>query len=1569
MPPPRVALVYPGQGAMLVAANANGTVCQLATHTSQGREVYAQAEQVLGLPTMRRSCATGDAEELKRLYTSQVAQYVTQVAATKALVARHPHVLLDNQRPRLAAAGMSLGELAALTAVGIVSFEDGLKIINARGMLFDRQNAGEFAVAGRPQGMVVVLGLDRADVDRVCWQARLLAADGGPVEHVVCSVANDLYPKAATIGGDQRALEHVERLALAAGAHKAKRLRENASPHTAGVAAMAKVLREQMREAGVSFCTPPQGAVAYSNLHAGPFEANLWNPSEYLHLQMINTVRWQEEMRNMAKQNYVFVDMGPADSVRTMLAKIPGVDGDRVISLEEAAAPGGDALLWPDGVLPHTAPIAAFEHGGHAWSIQVADMSDLKQILAVQASAWSEEFRLSDASVAKAIRECPGVQLKLICHGQAGKPNAQRPELAGFIVSQLVHHRSDLATIDCGRYGSICARTGRLVFPYAINVHANHQGSGISEVFWELMLWHFGTLDVDGLVGVTRTHRGYPAEVVTAHDAAKGLGAQAEALWSYVSNQRRKDPILTFHETHGARFIGMLPGYRPDDAINLGYGILIDYSDRLARNRRRATLADSTAAVPLLSPAAIATDVRIVADATTTTPGSGPAAPTATTSSGDVQRLEEGIRTCFDNLGFDGRSMTASSKIFLASTEHVALGGMLKDTLGVTLNPLRLRELHTFEDMLACVMDAAGVTAASASPTGSAAIAALGMALGLKEPAPATVLSAAADALAGALGGAIPPAEVATALALLGGAPAASALTREDVANKLVPCFTTIGYDTAGWTEATEVTLSDYEDLSLAQQIAAAFSGKVAFDDHACLLRMRTLGEFAELVHGLLDGGTSIASSTSVSVARAASLSEWLASVDAKTDAGDGTEPEDLKLVEVNRATLADGDASFPPESAWARLSSLEHLLLTENRIASLPAWLFHAPLGATLKQFKCSQNALRSLPSTIGHLGPALLKVNLAKNNLSSLPEEFGNFTQLLICFLGENLLTSLPESFGQLLKLARLGMKSNPLTCLPTSCTALTNVDFANFEECAFEALPAALGHMGKLQEVSFLRNRITLLTESALLGQMTMLKILNVNVNQIEHVPAAIGNLTRLRCLHMNYNKIAVIPSELARCTQMRVLEVACNKLRDRAMDLTALTDLRELNFVENYLGALPQMTPDTLEKLQVSGNLFAERGLGDRNVFSDPRISTMANLHRMEVSNLGLRELPMEFGRLENLQFFYAPGNKLCAVPSSFRTLTSLRIANLNSNLFEKVLEAHDGIVELQMGTNCVTQLPTDMRRYTALEGLWLCANKVNGSMHELEEAARALPALKVLNLLGNNGIAGASSVRRLDSLGAPEEKDVYAGPSLFDTWSSSDGASGFDALPDPTGIPAPGMTKGENDSGVHFVSLGCNCQNAFTISQHLGHQPNFPFDWIGTEAGAVNEMFASGFEHITRVSLLSTGWRNVMCTIEHAHESFEDPSERSKFIRSSKRLESLLRAGRERLVFVRLPLAHEDEEVRQMCRLANILRVRFPTARFQVLVVSKRQDTGGIPDTCVGVVPYRLFKDGPLFAAF
>jgi len=147
----------------------------------------------------------GTDEELKQTKVTQPAIFIHSVAAVKAVNALGAEMV----------AGHSLGEFSALVANGVLSFEDGLKLVAARA------NAMQEACDANPSSMAAILGLEDSVVEEICAQT----------EGIVVP-ANYNCPGQLVISGETAAVEKACEALKAAGARRALLLPVNGAFHS-----------------------------------------------------------------------------------------------------------------------------------------------------------------------------------------------------------------------------------------------------------------------------------------------------------------------------------------------------------------------------------------------------------------------------------------------------------------------------------------------------------------------------------------------------------------------------------------------------------------------------------------------------------------------------------------------------------------------------------------------------------------------------------------------------------------------------------------------------------------------------------------------------------------------------------------------------------------------------------------------------------------------------------------------------------------------------------------------------------------------------------------------------------------------------------------------------------------------------------------------------------------------------------------------------------------------------------------------------------------------------------------
>ena len=280
------AAVFPGQGAQFV-----GMGKDLYEQSALAKSYFEKANNILGF-RITDVMFEGDADALKRTEVTQPAIFIHSVV--EALLEG------DSFNPSMVA-GHSLGEFSALVASGVLTFEDGLKLVAQRALAMQE-------ACGLQRGtMAAVLGLEDAAVEEVC----------DSIEGVVVA-ANYNCPGQLVISGAYEAVEHACEKMKEAGAKRALILPVGGAFHSPLMAPAKEALASAIE--ATTFSSPK--CPIYQNV-----SATAVIDSELLKAQLIAQltapVKWTQSVQKMIKDGAAsFTEYGPGKVLQGLIKKI-----------------------------------------------------------------------------------------------------------------------------------------------------------------------------------------------------------------------------------------------------------------------------------------------------------------------------------------------------------------------------------------------------------------------------------------------------------------------------------------------------------------------------------------------------------------------------------------------------------------------------------------------------------------------------------------------------------------------------------------------------------------------------------------------------------------------------------------------------------------------------------------------------------------------------------------------------------------------------------------------------------------------------------------------------------------------------------------------------------------------------------------------------------------------------------------------------------------------------------------------------------------------------------------------
>jgi len=280
------AYVFPGQGAQF-----SGMGLDLYNENDIAKELFNSANTILGFK-ITEIMFHGSAEDLKQTKVTQPAIFLHSVILAK--------LMGDNFNPDMVA-GHSLGEFSALVSSGVITFEDGLKLVSKRAIAMQK------ACDLQESTMAAVLGLEDSIVEKICEE----------INGVVVA-ANYNCPGQLVISGEVSAINKACEKLKENGARRALVLPVGGAFHSP----LMNPAKEELEKAINNTVFKKPTCPIYQNVTASAVvdESEIKNN---LISQLTSPVRWTHTVQQMiADGAKEFIEVGPGKVLQGLVKKI-----------------------------------------------------------------------------------------------------------------------------------------------------------------------------------------------------------------------------------------------------------------------------------------------------------------------------------------------------------------------------------------------------------------------------------------------------------------------------------------------------------------------------------------------------------------------------------------------------------------------------------------------------------------------------------------------------------------------------------------------------------------------------------------------------------------------------------------------------------------------------------------------------------------------------------------------------------------------------------------------------------------------------------------------------------------------------------------------------------------------------------------------------------------------------------------------------------------------------------------------------------------------------------------------
>lgn len=284
------AFLFPGQGAQYV-----GMGKDIYEKYEEARNIYEKASEITG-KNIATLCFEGPEEELNKTENTQIAMLTTSLAILELLKSKGITAQI--------ATGLSLGEYGALIYSGILSLEDGIRLIQKRGYYMGNM------VPKEEFSMAAVIGLESEKIEKICTQIENKGKFVVPANYN-CQIQT-------AISGETSAIDEAMEALKQAGAKKVIKLKTGGPFHTIKLEKAKQAYEKDLENINFNVHTSIQ---VIKNIDGTYYKEND-NIEEILANHIIHPVRFDKAIQLMQNEHVdEYIEIGPGKVLTGFIKK------------------------------------------------------------------------------------------------------------------------------------------------------------------------------------------------------------------------------------------------------------------------------------------------------------------------------------------------------------------------------------------------------------------------------------------------------------------------------------------------------------------------------------------------------------------------------------------------------------------------------------------------------------------------------------------------------------------------------------------------------------------------------------------------------------------------------------------------------------------------------------------------------------------------------------------------------------------------------------------------------------------------------------------------------------------------------------------------------------------------------------------------------------------------------------------------------------------------------------------------------------------------------------------------